>query len=140
MVYQLGKGGNLTRKETVDPLSKSILNACNVLAKMQLNSLSHYLQQPPFFWRELHALHLLAQQLDVADLDITNPMGINTSISKVYLKLLLFNCTSPITSPITSCALSTVNWISGPRWQSCSGAARGIFAVDFQQSRRSLRR
>lgn len=26
----------------------------------------------------------------MADLDITNPMGINTSISKVYLKLLLF--------------------------------------------------
>jgi len=95
VIFQLGNQANITSDANISALAKSILSACNVLAKIQLNSLSHYLQQPSFFWRELHALHLLAQQLDIADLDIPNPMGINTSISKVYLKLLLFNCTRP---------------------------------------------
>ena len=95
VIYQLGNQPNITSETSIAALAKSILSACNVLAKIQLNSLSHYLQQPSFFWRELHALHLLAQQLDIADLDIPNPMGINTSINKVYLKLLLFNCTRP---------------------------------------------
>ncbi len=95
VIYQLGQDANIASETTTALIAKSILNACNVLAKIQLNSLSHYLQQPGYFWRELHALHLLAQQLDVSDLDIANPMGINTSISKVYLKLLLFNCTRP---------------------------------------------
>ena len=95
VIYQLGKDANITSETTIALIAKSILSACNVLAKIQLNSLSHYLQQPDYFWRELHALHLLAQQLGVNDLDIPNPMGINTSISKVYLKLLLFNCTRP---------------------------------------------
>lgn len=95
VIFQLGNQANITSDANISALAKSILSACNVLAKIQLNSLSHYLQQPSFFWREIHALHLLAQQLDIADLDIPNPMGINTSISKVYLKLLLFNCTRP---------------------------------------------
>ena len=95
VIFQLGQGSDITSQSTISAFAKSILNACNILAKIQLNSLSHYLQQPTYFWRELHALHLLAQQLDIADLDIPNPMGINTSISKVYLKLLLFNCTRP---------------------------------------------
>lgn len=95
VIFQLGKSPDITRQDTISTLAKSILNACNILAKIQLNSLSHYLQQPTYFWRELHALNLLAQQLDIADLDIPNPMGINTSIHKVYLKLLLFNCTRP---------------------------------------------
>lgn len=136
VIYQLGKAGNLTSKANLDALSKCILNACNVLAKMQLNSLSHYLQQPPFFWRELHALHLLAQQLDVADLDITNPMGINTSISKVYLKLLLFNCTRP--NHFSNYELRFV-YSELDFWSSLAelqrGGKGGIFAVDPSSNR-----
>jgi hypothetical protein len=95
VIYQLGKQPDINSQSTISALAKSILSACNILAKIQLNSLSHYLQQPSYFWRELHALHLLALELDITDLDIPNPMGINTSINKVYLKLLLFNCTRP---------------------------------------------
>lgn len=95
VIYQLGKQADITSQTTSAALAKGILNACNVLAKIQLYSLSHYLQQPNYFWRELHALHLLAQQLNIAGMDIPNSMGISTSIDKVYLKLLLFNCTRP---------------------------------------------
>jgi hypothetical protein len=74
VIYQLGKSPEISRQETTTAIAKSILNACNVLAKIQLNSLSHYLRQPTYFWRELHALHLLAEQLDIVVLDIPNPM------------------------------------------------------------------
>ena len=136
VIYLLGIAENLNHKKRIDALSKSILNACNVLAKMQLNSLSHYLQQPAFFWRELHALYLLAHQLDVADLDITNPMGINTSIGKVYLKLLLFNCTRP--HHFSNYELRFV-YSELDFWSSLAelrrGGKGGIFAVDPSSNR-----
>jgi len=136
VIYQLGKQPNLTSQNTIFALAKSILNACNVLAKIQLNSLSHYLQQPSFFWRELHALHLLARQLDIADLDIANPMGINTSINKVYLKLLLFNCTRP--NHFSNYELRFV-YTELDFWSSLAELQRGnkggLFAIDPSSNR-----
>jgi hypothetical protein len=136
IIYQLGKTPNITQQKTITALAKSILNACNILAKIQLNSLSHYLQQPTYFWRELHALHLLAQQLDIADLDIPNPMGINTSINKVYLKLLLFNCTRP--NHFSNYELRFV-YTELDFWSSLAelhrGNKGGLFAIDPSSNR-----
>ena len=136
VIYQLGKDPNITSQKNITALSQSILSACNVLAKIQLNSLSHYLQQPSYFWRELHALHLLAQQLDIADLDIPNPMGINTSISKVYLKLLLFNCTRP--HHFSNYELRFV-YTELDFWSSLAelhrGTKGGLFAIDPSSNR-----
>jgi hypothetical protein len=136
VIYQLGKQPDLTSQNTIFALAKSILNACNVLAKIQLNSLSHYLQQPSFFWRELHALHLLARQLDIADLDIPNPMGINTSINKVYLKLLMFNCTRP--NHFSNYELRFV-YTELDFWSSLAELQRGnkggLFAIDPSSNR-----
>ena len=131
VIYQLGKSPEISRQETTTAIAKSILNACNVLAKIQLNSLSHYLRQPTYFWRELHALHLLAEQLDIVDLDIPNPMEINTSISKVYLKLLLFNCTRP--NHFSNYELRFV-YTELDFWSSLAelqrGGKGGLFAID----------
>ena len=136
VIYQLGKQADITSTTAVSALAKSILNACNVLAKIQLNSLSHYLQQPSYFWRELHALHLLALQLDIADLDIANPMGINTSISKVYLKLLLFYCTRP--NHFSNYELRFV-YTELDFWSSLAelhrGNKGGLFAIDPSSNR-----
>jgi hypothetical protein len=136
VIYQLGNQVNITSQTTISALAKSILNACNVLAKILLNSLSQYLQQPKFFWRELHALHLLAQQLDIADLDMPNPMGINTSIDKVYLKLLLFNCTRP--NHFSNYELRFV-YTELDFWSSLAELRRGnkggLFAIDPSSNR-----
>ena len=97
VIYQLGRElpENPKQSPKSDYLAKSILAACHLLARIQLNSLSHYLQQPSFYWRELHALYILAEQLGVASKDIADKLGINTSIKKVYIKLLLFGSARP---------------------------------------------
>ena len=97
VIYQLGQElpGNPKQSAKGDYIAQSILAACHLLARIQLNSLSHYLQQPSFYWRELHALYILAEQLGVASKDIPNKLGINTSIKKVYIKLLLFGSARP---------------------------------------------
>ncbi len=97
VIYQLGGELPESPKQTSQSaqLAQCILAACHLLARIQLNSLSHYLQQPSFYWRELHALYLLAEQLGVASKDIPNNLGINSSIKKVYIKLLLFSSTRP---------------------------------------------
>ena len=126
VIYQLGKAENLNHKKLIDALSKSILNACNVLAKMQLNSSSHYLQQPTFSGESsmpCTCWHIL----DVADLDITNPWGSTLRLAKSTSSCCCSTAPDPTTFPTTNCALSTVSWISGPHWQSCVGAAKGAF-------------
>ena len=97
VIYQLGGELPVSPKQTSQSaqLAQCILAACHLLARIQLNSLSHYLQQPSFYWRELHALYLLAEQLGVASKDIPDNLGINSSIKKVYIKLLLFSSTRP---------------------------------------------
>jgi len=97
VIYQLGGELPVNPKQTSKStdLAQCILAACHLLARIQLNSLSHYLQQPSFYWRELHALYLLAEQLGVASKDIPDNLGINSSIKKVYIKLLLFSSTRP---------------------------------------------
>ena len=97
IIYQLGQELPENPKQSAksDYIAQSILAACQLLARIQLNSLSHYLQQPSFYWRELHSLYILAEQLDVASKDIPDKLGINSSIKKVYIKLLLFGSARP---------------------------------------------
>ena len=101
VIFQLGqtlKSESETNHEEEDAvldIAKTILNACTLLSKIQLNSLSHYLQQPAYFWRELHTLYLLAERLGVANKNLSNSLGFDTSIKNVYIKLLLFSCTRP---------------------------------------------
>ena len=133
VIYQLGDELPINPKQTSKSghLAQCILAACNLLARIQLNSFSHYLQQPSYFWRELHALYLLAEQLGVAGKDISDNIGINTSIKKTYIKLLLFSSTRP--HHFSNYELRFV-YSELEFWSSLAelnrGNAKGLFAVD----------
>jgi len=133
VIYQLGGELPVNPKQTSKStdLAQCILAACHLLARIQLNSLSHYLQQPSFYWRELHALYLLAEQLGVASKDIPDNLGINSSIKKVYIKLLLFSSTRP--HHFSNYELRFV-YSELEFWSSLAelrrGNAKGLFSVD----------
>lgn len=98
-LFQLGqsleKSALYQNHDTVRVIAQSIVNAGSLLARIQLNSLSHYLQQPTFFWHQLHSLYLLSEQLGTATTELPNNLGSKTSIAKLYIKILLFSCTRP---------------------------------------------
>jgi hypothetical protein len=133
VIYQLGGELPANPKQTSKGghLAQCILAACHLLARIQLNSFSHYLQQPSFYWRELHALYLLAEQLGVASKNMPDNLGINSSIKKVYIKLLLFSSTRP--HHFSNYELRFV-YSELEFWSSLAelhrGNAQGLFAVD----------
>ena len=133
VIYQLGNELPVNPRQTSKSghLAQCILAACHLLARIQLNSLSHYLQQPSFYWRELHALYLLAEQLGVASKDMPDNLGINSSIKKVYIKLLLFSSTRP--HHLSNYELRFV-YSELEFWSSLAelhrGNAKGLFTVD----------
>tara|TARA_B110000503_G_scaffold142895_1_gene241511 strand:- start:13040 stop:14695 length:1656 start_codon:yes stop_codon:yes gene_type:complete len=136
VIFQLGTALQRDNQQQTKKLAKAIFNACNVLAKIQLNSLSHYLAQPPYFWRELHCLNLLAERLNIHDMDIPSATGINTSISKVYLKLLLFNCTRPNHfSHYEMMFVYTELDFWAPLAELQKGSKGGLFAIDPSSNR-----
>ncbi len=99
VVFQLGQ--SLPREpgpesqKSVLTIAGGLLNSCHLLARIQLNSLIHYLQQPSYFWRDLHTIYLLAEQLGVVNKELPNNLGISISVKKLYVKILLFSTARP---------------------------------------------
>lgn len=81
--------------ETRKNLAQCIHHAGHVLSHLQLNSLSLYLGQPGFLWRDLHTLYQLACKFELQNDVISAREMQDASIHTIYVKQLLLSCTRP---------------------------------------------
>ena len=131
LTYHFGQASTETDASSKEVLTQCIQRACHTLAHIQLNSLSLYLQQPGFFWKDLHTLYLLARKLEIHNDVMSDSLAAGMSIQTLYVKLLLLSCTRP--NHFSSYELKFV-YSELDFWASLAelrkGASGGLFMVD----------